>query len=161
SFRYTPFRLDTKEEGRRRPNAPLSTAPTAPHAAARSGRRCWAQADPSGGPMSEPTPAVALRAAGSAAVDEVRAGSALAEIPLVIHPPGADPPAAALLLDSAAEVHADDPPWVGPSRRAAWVGHTGTERTTAQPQLELPEAGERLLTLARSACRRRTARVIG
>lgn len=111
--------------------------------------------------MNEPTPAVALRSADSALIDEVRAVIALAEIPLVIHPPGADPPAAALLLDSAAEVHADDPPWVGPSRRAAWVGHTGAEGTTAQLQLELPEAGEGLLTMARSACQRRTARVIG
>src|SRR5699024_9401759 len=27
-LRYTPFRLNAKEEGRRRPNAPLSTTPT-------------------------------------------------------------------------------------------------------------------------------------
>src|SRR5699024_6850615 len=123
--------------------------------------RCWAQANPSGGQMNEQVPAVALRSADSALIDEVRAVVALAEIPLMIHPPGADPPAAALLLDSIAEVQSEDPAWVSPTRRAAWVGRTGAGDFGADHALQLPEAGEGLLTLARSACQRRTARVIG
>lgn len=111
--------------------------------------------------MNQQARAVALRSADSALIEEVRAVVALVDIPLIIHPPGAEAPAAALLLDSVGEKRAEDEAWVAPSRRSAWVGHAGMSSSAPEHHLQLPDAGEALLTLARSACQQRSARVIG
>lgn len=111
--------------------------------------------------MNQPTRAVALRSADSALIEEVRAVVAVADIPLMIHPPGAPPPAAALLLDGRAEHRADDEQWVAPTRRAAWVGHSPDPDARQDHLLVLPDDAEQLLTLARSASQQRNARVVG
>lgn len=111
--------------------------------------------------MIQTTRAVALRSADGVLIDQVRAVVALADIPLIILPPGAEPPAAALLLDSVAEKRADDEEWVSPDRRAAWVADAAIAAETASHQLRLPDDDEELLTMARSACQQRSARVVG
>src|SRR5699024_12766037 len=52
-----------------------------------------------GGVMDQTVRAVALRSGDAELIEEVRAVLALADLPLVIHPPGAPPPRATLLLD--------------------------------------------------------------
>ena len=106
--------------------------------------------------------AVALRSSDPAVVEAVRTIAALAELPLVVHPPGAARPQAGLVLDSVAEVGADDPDWRRPGGRFAWVAvERGLEVPDGGPCLVLPETAEELLVRIRAVSARRRARVIG
>ncbi|HIZ34670.1 MAG TPA: P-loop NTPase [Candidatus Ruania gallistercoris] len=111
--------------------------------------------------MDQTSRAVALRSADAELIEEVRGVLALADLPVLIHPPGAAPPRAALLLDSAAELQAEDEPWVSPGRRAVWVGRSELTMPDGGRPLALPARAEELLTRARSACQPRRATVVG
>ena len=111
--------------------------------------------------MDQAVRAVALRSADGELIEEVRAVLALADIPVVIHPPGTSAPRAAMLLDSAAELQAEDEAWVAPGRRAVWVGSTEITMPDGGRCLALPARAEELLTRARSACQPRRAAVVG
>lgn len=111
--------------------------------------------------MDQTVGAVALRSADAELIEEVRAVLALADIPVVIHPPGAAVPRAALLLDGAAELQPEDEPWVVPGRRAVWVGLSEITMPDGGRPLALPAQAEELLTRARSACQPRRATVVG
>lgn len=105
---------------------------------------------------------VALRASDPAVVDAVRSVVALADLPLVVHPPGAPPPEAGLALDSAAEIGPGDPEWRGPGRRFAWVAvEPDVEAPDGGTCLVLPGGAEELLGRLRSVATTRRARVIG
>lgn len=111
--------------------------------------------------MDQRASAVALRSADAELIEEVRAVLALAELPLVVHPPGAAPPPADLLLDSPAEAQTDDPGWVRAGRRALWVGRTEVVTSDGGRCLALPTQAEELLTRVRAACQPRRAQVVG
>lgn len=111
--------------------------------------------------MDQAVRAVALRSADAELIEEVRAVLALADIPVVIHPPGVPAPRAALLLDSAAEVQAEDEPWVVSGRRAVWVGRSEITMPDGGRCLALPVRAEELLTRARTACQPSRATVVG
>ena len=111
--------------------------------------------------MDQTSRAVALRSADAELIEEVRGVLALADLPVLIHPPGAAPPRAALLLDSAAELQPEDEPWVVPGRRAVWVGLSAITMPDGGRPLALPAQAEELLTRARSACQPRRATVVG
>lgn len=111
--------------------------------------------------MDQTAGAVALRSGDADLIEEVRAVLALADLPLVIHPPGAPPPRATLLLDSAVETQPDDVAWVVPGRRSVWVGRAEVSMPDGGRCLTLPARAEELLTRARSACQPRRARVVG
>ncbi|WP_022918368.1 septum site-determining protein Ssd [Ruania albidiflava] len=111
--------------------------------------------------MDQTVRAVALRSGDAELIEEVRAVLAVADLPLVIHPPGASPPRATLLLDSAVEAQADDVPWVAPGQRAVWVGCAPVATPDGGRCLALPAQAEELLTRARTACQPRRARVVG
>ncbi len=106
--------------------------------------------------------AVALRSADPTVVDAVRSVAALADLAIAVHPPGAAPPEAQLLIDSAAETRHDDPDWRDGAPRFVWVG---VERAVAAPDggrcLVLPDAAEEMLARMRAAGVRRRARVVG
>lgn len=106
--------------------------------------------------------AVALRSSDPAMVDAVRSVVALADLPLSVHPAGARPPEAALVLDSASEVGPADPDWRRPGRRFAWVAvdHAVTAPDGARC-LVLPDTAEELLTRVRAVTTTRRARVVG
>lgn len=111
--------------------------------------------------MDQAARAVALRSADAELIEEVRAVLALADIPVAIHPPGVPAPRVALLLDSAAELQAEDEPWVASGRRAVWVGRSEITMPDGGRCLPLPARAEELLTRARSACQPRRATVVG
>ncbi|MFV0253517.1 MAG: septum site-determining protein Ssd [Beutenbergiaceae bacterium] len=109
-------------------------------------------------------PAVALRSAEPALVDAVRSVVALADMPLTVHPPGAVPTDAALVLDSVTESTPGDPDWRRRGPGFAWVGlesagDVGTPDGAAC--FVLPGAAEQVLTRLRSVCTTRRARVLG
>lgn len=104
---------------------------------------------------------VALRSANPVLVEAVRSTLALAGIPLVVHPPGAEPPESSLALDSAAETSASDPPWRGCGRRFAWVGIDRERTASGDRCLLLPDDAETVLAAARAATTARRARVLG
>ncbi|UFU07133.1 septum site-determining protein Ssd [Ruania halotolerans] len=116
--------------------------------------------------MSQDLQAVALRSADAAVIDAVREVVTLADQPVVVYAPGAPPPTSArLLLDSAGERGHEDPPWVRPGARAAWVS-AGPATETGHGQsdgrmMSLPGEAEALLALVRTACRDRRAQVLG
>lgn len=104
---------------------------------------------------------VALRSADAALVDAVRSVVAVADLPLLVHPPGAPAPDSALLLDSVVEVGTADPRWDDAGRRFAWVG-TAPEASPEEGRcLLLPDAAEELLTVLRAVSTAKRARVIG
>lgn len=106
--------------------------------------------------------AVALRSSDPEVVEAVRSVAALADLPLSVHPVGAEPPEAGLTLDSASEVGAVDPDWRRPGRRFAWVA---VDASVTAPDgaacVVLPDAAADLLGRIRSASITRRARVIG
>ncbi len=111
--------------------------------------------------MDQTGRAVALRSGDAGLIEEVRAVLALSDLPLVIYPPGAPPPRATLLLDSAVEAQPDDAGWVAPGRRAVWVACAEVATPDGGRCLALPAHAEELLTRARTVCQPRRARVVG
>ncbi|QOR71347.1 septum formation initiator [Ruania alkalisoli] len=121
--------------------------------------------------MSQDEPIVALRSARTDVIDAVREVVALADRPVVVHPPGAGPAPARLLVDSLEERTPEDPLWVRPGSRSvavrmqdADVSSPALRRTHASGEgrpLQLPADAQELLTLVRTAARERRAKVIG
>ncbi|UFU03400.1 hypothetical protein LQF12_01970 [Ruania suaedae] len=114
--------------------------------------------------MSQDAPMVALRSARADVIEAVREIVALAGQPVVVHPPGAPAPSVRLLVDSLEECAHEDPPWSRTGSRSVTV----STRAPADPPaagapgpLHLPIDGQGLLSLVRSATRRRRARTIG
>ncbi|WP_154795738.1 septum site-determining protein Ssd [Occultella kanbiaonis] len=112
--------------------------------------------------MSLEQPIIALRSADAALIEQVRAVTSLAGVPLAIHPPAAGPPEAGLLLDSATEWGPQDPSWTEVRHRSAWVSVVpGAAAPDGGACLVLPGAAEQVLARARAATRTRRAQVVG
>lgn len=106
--------------------------------------------------------AIALRSSDPELVEAVRAITALADLPLLVHPVGAPLPETPLALDSAAEIGEVDPAWHRPGRRFAWVAlDHAVAAPDGEPCLVLPDGAAELLGRMRSASTTRRARVIG
>lgn len=116
---------------------------------------------------------VALRSADAALIEQVRAVCELVQVGVLLCPPGAAPPHAALLLDSTDERAPDHPPWEGRAIGVRLPAGRDTGPDTALHQgrdpagqgapavLVLPEQGEELVRRIRAAVQVRRAHVVG